>query len=152
MNKVICYTLFDCTPTGILNHSKVSQLPLQDRLGQTIGTQEDLVKARNQQRNWETLTQLIGLRTQATILLEPKMIIDPALSVLGLNRRSNKIWTFEFSSEFADVYDIQGEPLAALTQDCDGVPLITGLNEGIENLEPVIRTTGAQINTKFIYR
>lgn len=152
MNKVICYTLFDCTPTGILNHAKLSQLPLQDRLGQNIGTQADLTRARNQQRNWETLTQLIGLRTQATVLLEPKIITDPTVALFGLNRRSSKIWTFEFSSEFADIYDLHGEPLAALIQDCDGVPLITGLDEGIENLEPVIRTTGSEINTKFVYR
>lgn len=152
MNKVICYTLFDCTPTGILNHAKFSQLPLQDRQGQNIASQADLTRARNQQRNWETLTQLISLRTQATVLSEPKMIVDPSLALLGLNRRSHKVWTFEFSSEFADIYDLKGEPLAALIQDCDGVPLITGLGEGIENLESVIRTAGSNINTKFVYR
>lgn len=152
MNKVICYTLFDCTPTGILNHAKISQLPIWDQLGNKIETQADLARSRNQQRNWETLTQLIGLRTQATILMKPKMLADPSLALLGLNRRCSRVWTFEFSSEFADIYDIKGEPLAALTQDCDGVPLITGLEEGMENLEHVIRTTGPEINTKFIYR
>ena len=58
----------------------------------------------------------------------------------------------EFGSEFADIYDISGKPLAALIQDCDGVPLITSLDEAVENLEPVIRTTGSVINTKFVYQ
>jgi hypothetical protein len=152
MNKVICYTLFDCTATGILNHAKVTQLPLTDQQGQVILDQAALTRARNQQRNWETLTQLISLRTQVTVYSLPQILQDASVAMLGLNRRSSKIWTFEFGSEFADIYDISGEPLAALTQDCDGVPLITGLGEGIENLEPVIRTTGAMINTKFLYQ
>ena len=152
MNKVICYTLFDCTATGILNHAKVTQLPLTDKQGGIITDQAALTRARNQQRNWETLTQLISLRTQVIIYSEPQILQDASVAMLGLNRRSSKIWTFEFGSEFADIYDINGEPLAALTQDCDGVPLITGLSEGIENLEPVIKTTGAMINTKFLYQ
>jgi len=151
MNKVICYTLFDCTATGILNHAKVSQLPMTDRRGQVISDQAALVKARNQQRNWETLTQLISLRSQVTVYTEPKTLDDASLAVLGLNRRASRIWTFEFGSEFADIYDISREPLAALIQDCDNVPLITGLGEAVENLEPVIRTTGPVINTKFLY-
>jgi hypothetical protein len=152
MNKVICYTLFDCTATGILNHAKVTQLPLTDKQGAVITDQTALTRARNQQRNWETLTQLISLRTQVTIYSEPQILQDASVAMLGLNRRSSRIWTFEFGSEFASIYDISGEPLAALTQDCDGVPLITGLGEAVENLEPVIRTTGAVINTKFVYQ
>lgn len=151
MNKVICYTLFDCTPTGVLNHAKVSQLPLTISGGRVIDTPEALALARNQQRNWETLTQLIGLRAQATIVMEPREILDPSVVLLGMNRRAKKIWTFEFSSEFLEIYDINGEPLAALIQDCDGVPLITGLGEAVDDLEPVIRTQGPVINTKFIY-
>jgi hypothetical protein len=152
MNKVICYTLFDCTATGILNHAKVTQLPLTDKQGAVITDQTALTRARNQQRNWETLTQLISLRTQVIIYSEPQILQDASVAMLGLNRRSSRIWTFEFGSEFASIYDISGEPLAALTQDCDGVPLITGLGEAVENLEPVIRTTGAVINTKFVYQ
>jgi hypothetical protein len=152
MNKVICYTLFDCTATGILNHAKVSQLPLTDKQGSIITDQAALTRARNQQRNWETLTQLISLRTQVTIYSEPQILQDSSIAVLGLNRRARKIWTFEFASEFASIYDIDSEPLAALIQDCDGVPLITALNEDAENLEPVIQTTGSRINTRFVYQ
>jgi hypothetical protein len=152
MNKVICYTLFDCTATGILNHAKISQLPITDKQGLIIADQTALTRARNQQRNWETLTQLISLRTQVTVYSPPQILQDTSIAVLGLNRQAARIWTFEFGSEFADIYDISGEPLAALTQDCDGVPLITGLDEAVENLEPVIRTTGSVINTKFVYQ
>lgn len=144
--------MFDCTATGILNHAKVAQLPLTDRQGQIIADQSALTKARNQQRNWETLTQLISLRTQVTIYDEPQILQDASLAVLGLNRKAGRVWTFEFGSEFEHIYDIGGELLAALIQDCDGVPLITGLNEQVENLETVIRTTGSQINTKFLYQ
>ena len=129
--KIICSTLIDITVTKNIRSTNN--------------------KERNQQRNWETLTQLISLRTQVTVYTEPKTLDDASLAVLGLNRRASRIWTFEFGSEFADIYDISGEPLAALIQDCDNVPLITGLGEAVENLEPVIRTTGPVINTKFLY-
>lgn len=152
MNKVVCYTLFDCTATGILNHAKITQLPLTDKQGKIIKDQAQLNRARNQQRNWETLTQLISLRAQAMIYSEPTILQDASVAILGLSRGASRVWTFEFGSEFASIYDIGTDPLAALIQDCDGVPLITGLDEGIENLEPVIRTTGNSINTKFLYR
>ena len=152
MNKVICYTLFDCTATGILNHAKITQLPLTDRQGRLISDSATLARARNQQRNWETLTQLISLRTQVTVFKEPEIVQDASVAVLGLNRRAGRVWTFEFGSEFEDIYDISGEPLAALIQDCDGVPLITALGEDVENLEPVIRTSGNMINTRFVYQ
>lgn len=152
MNKVRGYTLFDITATGILNHARVSQLPLIDHQGHVIETQQQLTLARNQQRNWETVTQLIGLRTQITITQPPCVLEDASVATLGLNRRAQRVWTWEFTTETLEIYDHLGQPLAALLQDCDGVPLITGLAEGVENLEPVIRTLGSKVNTRFVYQ
>lgn len=150
MNRVKCYTLFDITPTGVLNHARASQLPMTDARGLPITTEEELSLARNQQRNWETFLQLIGLRAQPTIHVQPQMLEDASLALLGLGRAAARVWTFEFSAEQINVYDAGGIELAALKQDCDGVPLITGLGEA-RNIESVLHTQGENPNTIFFY-
>jgi len=62
--QILCRTFFDCSPTGITGHYRPSQVPFTDGAGNTINNQHDWTFARNQQRNWETLNQLISLRTQ----------------------------------------------------------------------------------------
>ena len=63
--KIRCRTLFDITATGITGHHKPSRIPFTDNSGQLILDERSWNRGRNQQRNWETLTQLISLRTQA---------------------------------------------------------------------------------------
>jgi len=62
--RILCRTLFDCSATGVTGHYRPSQVPFEDSAGNTIANQHDWMFARNQQRNWETLNQLISLRTQ----------------------------------------------------------------------------------------
>jgi len=69
-------------------------------------------RARNQQRNWETLQQLLSLPTQ---------IISATVPVRTLQQ-----WQFEFEVETPEVY---GPGLVLLQADCDGVPMLTGLDE-----------------------
>ena len=72
--KIQGRTLFDCSPTGITGHFRSSQIPFEDRVGQSIRNIEDWNRARNQQRNWETLQQMISLRAQPYILQVPQVI------------------------------------------------------------------------------
>ena len=87
-------------------------MPFTDGAGQLIEDQHAWTFARNQQRNWETLNQLISLRTQV-------FDVEPVSSPEGE-------WRFEFSVEHAEVYDVG---LKGLTQECAGVPMLTGLTE-----------------------
>lgn len=115
--KYVCKTLFDCSATGITGHFKIGQVPFRDRTGQTINNISDWNRARNQQRNFETLLQLISLRSQPEILHHPQKI--------------DKMWQFSFEVESAGTFELQGhnDAFAALYRDCDGVPMVTGLDE-----------------------
>ena len=62
--QILCRTLFDITQTGTTGHFKPSHVPTRDRAGQTIIDQQTWTKSRNQQRNLETITQILQLRTQ----------------------------------------------------------------------------------------
>lgn len=115
--KIQCRTLFDCSRTGVTGHYRSSQVPFQDQTGQTITSEQDWQFARNQQRNWETIVQIISLRTQPMNL--------SATTV------EDKIWQFTFEVESEGVYSINADVnnMGALLQECSGIPMITGLNE-----------------------
>jgi hypothetical protein len=113
--KIQCQTLFDITATGITGHIKPGRMPFTDRAGTKIADAEQWHRSRNQQRNWETITQLISLRTQVNDLSDPVKIQDQ--------------WQFEFEVENENLFADKIDPLAVLKIDCDSVPMLTGLGE-----------------------
>lgn len=110
MIKIQCRCLFDITATGITGHYKSSRVPFNDRAGQQIINETAWNRARNQQRNWETLTQLISLRTQVNELTDPVKI--------------DGVWQFEFATETVDVYGTPDDPTLVLRNDAAGVPML----------------------------
>lgn len=134
--KIVCHTLFDCSYTGVTGHYRSSEVPFVDKAGQTISSLSDWNHSRNQQRNWETLMQIIGLRTQ------PQSVTRPVTE-------SGK-WVFEFIAEATGVYSLTDstDPLAGLKQDCDGVPMVVGLTEN-DGLAPTISVAGPNQNIWF---
>lgn len=113
--KIQCQTLFDITATGTTGHVKPSRIPYKDLAGTRITDIESWNRSRNQQRNWETVTQLISLRTQVDNLKEPQRINDR--------------WQFEFEIENKNLFTDGTDGMAVLKADCAGVPMLTGLNE-----------------------
>jgi hypothetical protein len=107
-------TQFDCTATGVTGHFRANTLPFQDREGQQIHDQTAWNRSRNQQRNWETILQIIGLYTQA-------QDITPT-------EHSQGQWSFEFSTDFDDVFNDHGDPLGLLKSACQGVPMFDDLD------------------------
>jgi hypothetical protein len=107
-------TKFDCTATGVTGHFRPNTLPFDDREGQTISDQTTWTRSRNQQRNWETILQIIGLYTQA-------QDITPTEQVDGQ-------WSFEFSTDFDDVFSDRGDTLGLLKSACQGVPMFYDLD------------------------
>jgi hypothetical protein len=134
--RYACQTLFDITATGITGHFKSVRLPQCDLTGQQITDQSDWNRSRNQQRNWETLTQIIGLRTQ---LFD---ITDPLADSTGTR------WMFEFETETAGAFGPASDPCQVLLQDADGVPMLRDLNNG-PDIEPFLCTTGTRQNIWF---
>lgn len=115
--KIVCRTTFDCSYTGVTGHFRSSEIPFTDRAGQLIPTQTAWNRSRNQQRNWETLMQVIGLKTQ------PLNVTRPV--------RKDDTWEFEFTAEAEGVFSSIDnlDPVAGLKQDFDGVPIMIDLNE-----------------------
>ena len=115
--KVLCRTLFDCTYTGVTGHFRAQQLPYTTKGGLILDTVEDWNRARNQQRNWESLLQIMSLRTQ------PMNVVLPVKHKDG--------WHFEFEVEAEGVLSggHNTGDLDGLVADCDGVPMVTGLDE-----------------------
>jgi hypothetical protein len=134
--KIICRTFFDCSATGVTGHFRPSQVPFEHRAGGVVQDQRSWNYARNQQRNWETLTQLISLRTQP-------------ISVDCLGQESG-IWSFEFEVESSLVYSTSGQEndISGLVNECAGVPMITGLQETLTE-ETVLVTQGTDQNIWF---
>lgn len=129
--KIACRTLFDCSPTGTTGHFRASDLPRQDRLGNDIVDQFTWNRSRNQQRNWETLLQVVQLRSQIDIIEQPE--------------RNSDGWHWQFAVEQDSVY---GQDFSALYQDGAGVPMIVGLGE-IGVTGSVLITAGPSQNIWF---
>jgi len=138
MRKIECYTLFDITATGINGHVKAAQFPYVSRNGLTMADPASLARARNQQRNFDTLLQLIGLRTQMF------NVSDPTVQDTGPfgNQRT---WHFDFEIEPQAQWLVDGDDFWVLKQDSDSTPMIIDLEE-TANLEPRIITQGNKIN------
>ena len=129
--KIVCTTTFDITVTGVTGHYKVSRVPFRDRAGHDITDERDWNRSRNQQRNWETLQQLLSLRTQVFSATVPEHV--------------DTGWQFEFEVETPGVY---GQDLELLRSDCEGVPMLTGLGETVSSTK-VLVTQGAGQNLWF---
>jgi hypothetical protein len=118
--SICVLTDFDCRPTGVTGHFRTNVLPFVDRLDQPITDVDSWNSSRNQQRNWETILQLIGLYTQ------PQSISDI--------RMQNGRWEFEFETEFDDVFRLNDDPVGLLKQACRGVPIINYVQQQLTAL------------------
>lgn len=132
----MCQTLFDITATGVTGHFKSARLPFTDRAGQLVNDEISWNRSRNQQRNYETITQILSLRTQLFELSEP------------VQDQTGARWMFEFATESRGVYGPDNDPVAVLRSDADGVPMLLNLNNRKE-IQPFLVTSGAAQNIWF---
>lgn len=128
------YTLIDITDTGVYRQSAENSLE------------------RNQQRNWETVLQIIGLRTQPLNIRSP---INPQKVSLSIHQfgsfysGSQMCWKFVFRVENPYVLGPEDNPITFLEQDFDKIPIISGLNETIALPDSVFYTGGILKNIYF---
>jgi hypothetical protein len=134
--KFACQTQFDITVTGITGHFKSAHMPFRDRAGQLIQDTVSWNRSRNQQRNWETLTQILGLRTQLFALTDP------------IPDQTGTRWMFEFETETDGVYGPNNDPTQVLRADANGVPMLRELNNTLD-IESVLVTDGPKQNIWF---
>jgi hypothetical protein len=124
-------TKFDITHTNVLRKPGLDIFPIKIN-GRVFKTKDEWNKARKQQSNWETIIQVVSLRTQP------------------LNIKSYKqdsFWIIEFDIGFDEVFASQGDKLKLLKDDCQSIPMITGLNEssGLSSLIEIDENTFFEI-------
>lgn len=124
MYRIRCHTLFDITQTGVLNRSKPA--------GDDVNT---WIHRRNTQCNFDTILQVISLRSQPEVCKIPISVEmnESDLDKFGfLYKPSNQInhcWNFDFEVQHPNVFENGIKPLGALYKDCEGVPMIVCDNQ-----------------------
>ena len=134
--RYACQTLFDITATGVTGHFKTTRIPFMDQAGQPVTDQATWNRSRNQQRNWETITQILGLRTQLFDMTRP------------VQDTGGTSWMFEFETETSGTFGPDSDPTQILRQDADGVPMLLDLDNR-SDLLPMLRTHGPEQNIWF---
>jgi hypothetical protein len=76
MQTVECRCLFDVTATTVNGTQRNIQYPYITKNGTQINDALALSQARNQQRNLDTILQLIGMRTQIFEITDPELVSD----------------------------------------------------------------------------
>jgi len=136
MKFYTCATLVDITATGIIRHTTENEFQ------------------RNQQRNWETVLQCIGLRAQPQLIDGPyskEFEIDQS-SIFGEYFYGTKqlVWYFSFGVDAEDVFLLDGDPVGQLNRDVEQVPIICGLEETARFILPIFYPYGAIKNIYFM--
>jgi hypothetical protein len=118
---ITCYTLFDITQTNVRNRAR----PEEDQL-----LQEWLYK-RNTQCNFDTILQVVSLRSQPEVLESPNKIdirFDEFTEFGFLfeqeEDKTYPCWTFKFALQHPSVFYDGINELGSLYRDCDQVPMI----------------------------
>jgi hypothetical protein len=135
--KFACQTLFDITATGVTGHCKQSRMPFRDGAGQLINDTDSWNRSRNQQRNWETITQILSLRTQLFDLTDP------------ISDQTGTRWMFEFETETDGIYGPESDPVSVLRADAEGVPMLRELDNN-PDIDTVLITNGPRQNIWFV--
>ena len=120
MNRIVCRTLFDITRTEVKHTFHEGCLPFTDAAGRSITDHRSWMLARNQQRNWETVLQILGLRVQLNHISDPDFWLGDAIW-----------WAFEFTVEDPAALTLGDRPFGQIEQDCAMVPMLIGLTEQV---------------------
>jgi hypothetical protein len=126
------FTLIDITPTGVVTFSQPNELK------------------RNQQRNWETVQQILSLRTQPTIMETNNFVDDVINYNFGINYTGeHKIWTFKFGVDYLDIYQAGPDKFGLVKYDFQITPVILGLTETVQPELAVFTPKGPWNNIYF---
>jgi hypothetical protein len=125
MEVIEIKTLIDITNTNV---RRINQ-----------GTQQQL----DQFRNWTTLLQCIGLRSNINYDRDPRV---ETLDVKGLGfgtefKGRHQVWTFQFRPDRPDTFADESEAVALLEKDLDKIPMILNLTETINTQRAVLDTS-----------
>jgi hypothetical protein len=124
-------TLVDITATGQYRHEQ--------------GRQKEL----NQQQNFDTILQTLGLRGNVYYTVKPKVIEATGKSQGFSINKTVKMWVFEWQMEIDHLFEKNGDPIHWLKHDFDLIPIIPNLDESVVLKRPMFSTTGSDANIIF---
>lgn len=110
--RITCTTRFDITATGIRHRHNRAAPKLTDS---EIADEKTWHKRRNQQSNWETINQILALRTL------PESVTDP--------QRDHELWRFIFEIPDISQTAVDQDPVGLIRRDMAQVPMIINLDE-----------------------
>lgn len=100
---------------------------------------------RGQQANFNSLLQSTSLRANIDWDQDPECHTG-ILPIPGV-RFQGRYWIWQFETERSHVFEDQDNPVALLSQDLQGVPVIEGLTETALLLPSAFFTSGPNTNT-----
>lgn len=134
LHRYTVHTLVDVTKTNVVNYNKGQE------------------KQRNQQRNWETVIQLLSLRAQLIYIdyvgSQLANVKDYSFGINYIDQQ--RVWTFNFAIEHAEVFAVQHDRYGALKQDFRLSPIILGLDETARPNISLFHPSGPDKNIYFI--
>lgn len=121
MYRIRCYTLFDITKTGVLNRKAPLNLSAEDT--------KVWENKRNTQANYDTVLQVISLRSQPednsnTHEITVNFKEFENFGFLFEDEEDQKCWYFDFTIAQPKVFYDGIDDLGLLNDDADGVPII----------------------------
>ena len=145
------YSLIDITATGLVApyNSKFKQII--DDSDAVINNERTWNKSRNKQRNWETVVQVLGLRSLPNILATPVTVFDNLSNYeFGSDYVGKEnIWVFRFTTEQTGLFTGINGPTELLDLDLHQVPITTNLDETVDITPAIIDTQN--LNTRNLY-
>ena len=108
---------------------------------------------RDQQRNWETVLQAVGLVTQPMTIIEPGRNPDIDLKWLDFGEffeGKHSVWNWRFAVEHRAVFANGNNPVGRLEQVFEQIPFISGLDETARFMLPIFYPYGAIKNIYFM--
>lgn len=117
--KIKCVCRFDLTPTGIKNNFSKGRIPFLDGAGVLVNSMAVWHRSRNQQRNWETVNQIISLRVLPEEIELPTKVTE----------NDQTWWQFYFTITQPAALELGNDPVGYLYADAKDVPMLTNLDE-----------------------
>lgn len=107
---------------------------------------------RNQQRNWETVYQILSLRVQLINLTYLGVTSsDLRQYSFGINYSgTHNVWSFEFAVEHDGIFSADLDRYGALKDDFKITPIILNLSETAKPSLPLFYASGSEKNIYFI--
>ena len=144
------HTLVDITNNGNLR----KEFPFKTDANEVIHDKHTLAIARNQNSNFNTMSQLLQIRGNITWETPPMKLNEPVANMRfgSVYDGKQNSWHFTFFVEQSEVYGQQQEPTAQLIEDFDLVPILNFCKETATFPTATFITQNSEtINTYFSY-